>query len=281
MPTLGFNLDSGFSDIEPRRRMRAIREAGFDDVMLSWDVHGEGSNGDFASQVSFALEAGLVPRTAHFPSSGAQALWAEGGEGEAYAEELRSAIRDCSKRGVRHLVMHLTRKLDTREPNPLGLERLARALRAAEEEGVDLAMENTRFLRYNAYCYANLASPRLKFCFDSGHAHCFTPGEDPLGRFGELMVTMHLSDNHGPGPGDCDEHLPIGMGNIDFDALFSRLIAYRPESYNLETSCPPADLRAGVTLERFLEHGYRSLADHVARAEETFEAGRERATLAR
>jgi sugar phosphate isomerase/epimerase len=263
MATLGQNLDFGFRGSTPRERMRAIREAGFDDVMLSWG----GKRGEaFETQVSLAREFGLAARTAHFPTSMAHALWAEGEDGEKYTADLCEALRDYARHGVGHLVMHMTRKLCTKAPGPIGLERLGRALRVAEEVGVDIALENTRFLDYNAYCYDNLSSPRLKFCFDSGHAHCFTPNEDPLARFGSLMVATHLNDNHGPGPGECDEHLLLGQGTIDFGDLFTRMRALKPESYNMETSYEPG-LWGGLSMAKYLGMSQGLLAERVARAE--------------
>ena len=78
---------------------------------------------------------------------------------------------------------------------------MGRALEEAQAQGVNIALENTRFLRYNQYLYQRLNSPRLKFCFDSGHANCYTPQEDPLALFGDKLCTMHLHDNYGPGQG--------------------------------------------------------------------------------
>jgi sugar phosphate isomerase/epimerase len=263
MAKLGQNLDFGFRKSTHRERMRAIREAGFDDVMLSWG--GKGGDG-FATQVSLTREFGLAARTAHFPTSMAHTLWAEGDDGDRYVADLCVALRDYAEAGVSHLVMHMTRKLCTKAPGPIGLERLGRALKVAEEVGVDIALENTRFLEYNAYCYDNLSSPRLKFCFDSGHAHCFTPSDDPLARFGSLMVATHLNDNHGPGPGECDEHLLLGEGTIDFGDLFTRMKALKPESYNMETSYEPA-WRRGLSMAEYLERSRGLLAERVAEAE--------------
>jgi sugar phosphate isomerase/epimerase len=80
------------------------------------------------------------------------------------------------------------------------------------------------------------------------------------------MVATHLNDNHGPGPGECDEHLLLGEGTIDFGDLFTRMKALKPESYNMETSYEPA-WRRGLSMAEYLERSRGLLAERVAEAE--------------
>lgn len=64
-----------------------------------------------------------------------------------------------------------------------------------------------------------LASPQVRFCFDTGHANAF--GGAPLGLWietlGDLLGEIHIHDNHGT----ADEHLPVGEGNFPFRELFA------------------------------------------------------------
>ena len=165
--------------------------------------------------------------------------------------------RFCAERGASNLVLHTTRRLETPPPNETGAARAFRLAEAAEKYGVNLAWENTRFPDYNAYLYARVPSPRMRFCFDSGHANCFTPGEDPLARFGERMTAMHLHDNHGPRLGD--EHLLPGQGEIDFPALMRRLKAYRPEYYHLESRFETDGTETAADMAAYLRDAYSRL----------------------
>ena len=256
MPSLGQDFTFGFSSVPVIDRMRAIKAAGFDDVMIWW---GDGFvRADAAPEALFdaACASGLNVRTAHFPTDEAPALWQAGERGDAYERALISALRECGRRGIEHLVVHTTKKLITPEPNECGAQRMRRAAEAAEKYGIDIALENTRFLRYNQYLY-QVPSPRMRFCFDCGHANCFTPDEDPLGRFGSRLATMHLHDNHGAAAGD--EHLMPGEGAIDFERLSARLAALSPESYNLESHLSASDAAAGMSMEEYLARSFEAL----------------------
>jgi len=56
--------------------------------------------------------------------------------------------------------------------------------------------------------------PRLKVCFDCGHANVFgTDGLDTwVDEIGSDLTYMHWNDNLG----DADTELPVGRGNIDW-----------------------------------------------------------------
>jgi sugar phosphate isomerase/epimerase len=64
-------------------------------------------------------------------------------------------------------------------------------------------------------------SPFLGYCMDAGHGNLFSevPLVEWVDALGSRLFEMHLHDNHR----HADEHLPLGRGEIDFSALFSRL----------------------------------------------------------
>jgi sugar phosphate isomerase/epimerase len=66
-----------------------------------------------------------------------------------------------------------------------------------------------------------LASPHIRFCFDTGHFNAFakTPLKDWIRELGPLTGQLHLHDNHGL----TDEHLPLGEGNFPFQELLKKL----------------------------------------------------------
>lgn len=61
--------------------------------------------------------------------------------------------------------------------------------------------------------------PRLKVCFDVGHAHVFSsqPPEAWLEELAGEIVYLHLNDN----AGDRDSELALGRGNIDWPRVFA------------------------------------------------------------
>lgn len=66
-----------------------------------------------------------------------------------------------------------------------------------------------------------LASPRARFCLDTGHLLAFaqTPWQNWLPALQPWLGQLHLHDNHGLE----DEHLAIGRGIFDFPGLFAYL----------------------------------------------------------
>ena len=66
-----------------------------------------------------------------------------------------------------------------------------------------------------------LASPQLRFCFDTGHANVFgsTSVAEWLDSLGDQLGEIHLHDNHGT----ADEHLPVGEGTFPFRELMALL----------------------------------------------------------
>ncbi|MBQ9264383.1 MAG: sugar phosphate isomerase/epimerase [Clostridia bacterium] len=265
MSSLGHDFPFGFSHISVLDRLLAVKAAGFDDVMIHWQ---EEDRMDACRRFDQIMKAGLCIHTVHFPQETAADLWREGEAGDRLEAQLIQTLRETGERKVAHLVVHTTRRLITPPPNETGVRRLSHAVEAAEKYGVNIALENTRFLSYNQYLYDHISSPRLGFCYDCGHANCYTPGQDPFARFGDKMVTMHLHDNHGKE----DEHLLIGEGSIDLPFVFRRLAARHPESYNLESRYYPADGARAWTLEEYLATAVARLRGYIAQAENDFRA---------
>lgn len=252
---LGQNFRFGFYDVPPKERLRGIRRAGFDSVMFWWGDHFEETDGSRYDLIRYAFDEGLSVNTNHFPSWNADHLWRPERQ-EAYIRELIAAVEDCARYGVENLVVHTTRTTITPPYNESGLHCLVQAVRVAEREGVDLALENTRFPAYNDYIYRNLPSPRLTLCYDTGHENAYTPGVDILAMFGDRLSTTHIHDNNG----QADEHHMLGEGNIDFSPIFDRLAERRVKYYNLESYCNESSRYYGkLSMDEFLKEAHGRL----------------------
>ena len=66
-----------------------------------------------------------------------------------------------------------------------------------------------------------LSSPRIRFCFDSGHCNFFsrTSFVTWIAEMGHYLCQLHIHDNSG----SADDHAPVGEGNFPFTALFALL----------------------------------------------------------
>jgi len=93
----------------------------------------------------------------------------------------------------------------------------------AERLSVKMALENV--FEESPFILKKLLdavdSPFLGYCLDAGHGHLFSqvPMVNWIDALGSRLFEVHLHDNHR----QADEHLPIGRGEIDFPALFSRI----------------------------------------------------------
>lgn len=94
----------------------------------------------------------------------------------------------------------------------------------AEKNGITITIENAFEKTPEALVeiVKTVNSANFKICFDGGHFNAFSD-TDPIDAFDmippELIGEIHLSDNDG----SDDQHLPLGKGNIDVEALFKRV----------------------------------------------------------
>jgi sugar phosphate isomerase/epimerase len=136
------------------------------------------------------------------------------------------------------------------------LEQEATILKEAADAypGVVIAMENARpYLHHSPYCYAEI--PRelkkqvdainrenVRITLDFGHLHMTSrffgfDALDELGQLSHLIAHCHVHDNFGDSVnfsekmqthlipfGKGDAHMPVGWGNIPFEAYFHKII---------------------------------------------------------
>lgn len=67
--------------------------------------------------------------------------------------------------------------------------------------------------------FANVISPRLGFCYDSGHERYFAPTRDLLADYGDRLSALHLHDNDGA----HDTHALPFSGAVDFGRIAAHL----------------------------------------------------------
>ena len=253
---LGQNFRFGFYDIPSDERIRAIKQAGFDSVMFWWGDEFESTDLPRYELYDLAEREGLSCTTVHFPSDHSDWLWYDDERGAEYEDRFINALSDCGEREIKHIVMHLTRRLITPPPNEIGADRFMRLLDKADKCGVTIAIENTRFLEYNRYILSHIDGGPVGFCYDSGHNNCYTSNEDPLGEFGSMLAATHLHDNDGK----SDQHNPMGEGTVDFDLVFSRLASFGAKELNLESYCDEKCALFGrVDMDEYLSLSYNRL----------------------
>lgn len=261
MNGIGHFIVFGFNEIPAEERMRAIKRAGFDEVMLWWGDEYLETHGTPQEQWDMAMRHDLKVRTVHYPFALTNALWLDNQDGTDYMAGLKKGLKTAGDLGIEYMVMHSNKGKCPPEPNALGLSRMQAIVEEARLQKVVIAMENTRFLHHQQYLYDNIPSPYLGFCFDTGHANCFTPGEDPLALFFDRLVTTHLSDNMGPKGKDA--HLRPGLGLVDFDSMIPRILMKPGISLNLESAVSLEEQDKELALQDYLNASYASVRRHL------------------
>ena len=219
----------------------AIKRAGFDGVMMWWGSD-DLQYDDYLLNPELARKNGLFVENMHTPFARVNSLWRDGLEGEDYAANLTRYANDCSERGVPTMIVHISHGFDPPPMSEVGFDRLKRLVETAERKNVNVAIENLRRGDYTRAVFERIDSPRLKFCYDSGHANCFDAATDYLGLFGDKLAALHLHDNDG----SSDMHNAPFTGTVDWARTMKKIggAGYKG-AISLEVFCGEGALPSG------------------------------------
>ncbi len=145
-------------------------------------------------------------------------------------EAIDVAVQLNSKIVVAHPGYISSRKYRRENVFNLLLKNFSRIAKHAEDTGVTLCMENLaskpKAMGDNITDIKRIInainSRNFRLCLDSAHAN--TTGMEPrefASKLREYVAHVHISDNTGN-----NEHLPIGMGNINFNEFLHALKPY-------------------------------------------------------
>ncbi len=171
-------------------------------------------------------DLGLILWSAHSPCL-------EGDLSAIDAKERRAAVElhlRCIERlgwlGIPNFVVHQVAGSGDEIPvkTPYGIESIVELCEAGEECGVRILVEN--FVNFDSgrcrQFVEGTAQDNIGIVCDIGHAH-HTPldAADEVGVCGDMLTSLHVHDNHGPATGD--EHLPPGLGTVDWPRVLRAL----------------------------------------------------------
>jgi len=239
--------------IPMEERLKYIKEAGFDGIMLWWSDQYAETDGDKSRHPDEARRHGLFIENIHTPILPNNYLWEDGIKGDEMEKLLTDCINDCYLHNIPTAVIHVTYGFNPPPVNQTGIDRFKRMVEAAEKRGVNIALENLIRPEYLEPLFSSIDSERLGFCYDSGHENFFSKGTDLLSQYGPKLIALHLHDNDG----SKDQHLLPGEGNIDWDTLMKKISStgytgpVALEAANRHTKHPP-----GETPESFLKKAF-------------------------
>lgn len=203
-------------NLTPQERMKTIKSAGFDGVILLWADY---FDSDYKEFPQYAEKAGLYVENTHAPYMQANSIWEDTIDGEEYTSHIISCIEECSIYEIPTLVIHPINGITPLPTSNFGIERFKRIVDNAEKFNINLAIENQGNPEYIDYVFKEIESGKLYFCFDSGHQNYYSPNFDLLNLYGEKLKALHLHDNNGKE----DTHALPFTGNIDWNKISTKL----------------------------------------------------------
>ncbi|MBN2852487.1 MAG: sugar phosphate isomerase/epimerase, partial [Clostridia bacterium] len=244
--------------VENKRRLKLIKEAGFDSVTLWWGDEYTDIDGDKYLLPDLARNAGLDIEHIHTPYSFANELWNDSLDGIELMRIYNECITSCHKYDMKTAVIHAFSGRNQPEINDLGLDRIKDLCDYAAKMDVDIALENIREPSKLEKIFASITHPNLGLCYDSGHENCYSFGTDLLTTYKDRIKALHLHDNDGKD----DQHRIIGEGNINWEKV-KRKIEKRnyKGAVTLEVSNEFSKLYKEVDIEEFLRISYIKLCE--------------------
>ena len=199
-----------------KKRAQKIKDAGFTSVMTIADPKFDYQSGTIAQQTKTFKNVGLKPTSLHmqYNNKDLPYFFKIGKIGDRLEKTLIKDVKTAHKYGFKCVVVHLKGVV-----SEVGINRLNNILKVCEKLNVPLAIENIDKNNCFEYVLNNIKSPYIKFCFDVGHFHCFTPNENYLQRFGDKLICVHLHDNMG----NADTHTLNRFGNTNWEEIAKQL----------------------------------------------------------
>jgi len=178
-------------------------------------------------------------------------------------DEIKRVLDLSEHLKFRYLVQHMGGSRDAAEPRryDAAFNSLEHLHIFAKQRGVIIALENTP---------GELATPGnlrqfisdtrltdLRLCFDAGHAHLEGSVAAAFETMRDLVVTVHVHDNHG----EKDEHLVPPQGSIDWKATLAMLsglpmvVELKEQPDQVEPAPATVALEASRRAFDFIENG--------------------------
>ena len=222
--------------------------------------------------VSQARLRDMTLQSLHGPLRGMPAMWSHDPEVAApLLREIMDALEDCARFEIPLLVLHPWNGVEyTFRQEDLCFAHYDALVSRAEKLGICIALENLEGPEYLcALLDRYKGSNAVGFCWDSGHERCYTPGWDPLARYGHRLVMTHLNDNLGVSDpeghlqGTDDLHLLPFHGTLDWNDTVLRLKRAKPQNIlNFELKIRPKghrcklDLYSHLPLDQYFREAY-------------------------
>jgi len=208
-----------------------FKRLGFDDIEIFLTLpHFDWRDARYVAAMHTAIKkTGLSVCGVHAPwMPGMDIASLEDEERKTSVMNVKMAVDLLQRLGGHILVVHPGAALGTSDDIAAKLKRSQESLSAVakycQERGVRIALENPPTNELGGdperlrSLYDCLPQENIQACFDTGHAH-IAGGLELWRSMAKEIVYVHLHDNNGVE----DQHVPPGMGRIDWEVFFQLL----------------------------------------------------------
>ncbi|OPY33375.1 MAG: endonuclease IV [Methanomassiliicoccales archaeon PtaU1.Bin124] len=200
----------------------------------AWEIVGEGKHflPDIEKELAGSLPSYELEMSVHSPLSDINIGSLNPRLRQAALSDVLRTVECAGRLGLNPITVHpgfLTplAYLDREGAKSATKDSLRLIEKAGKEHGVTVALENMPDMPISMITTPKalkelLDGTELSICFDIGHAHT-THNVDAYLEMHDRFANIHIHDNDGR----WDQHLPIGMGSIDFPPILRRLASYK------------------------------------------------------
>jgi len=175
---------------------------------------------------------------------------------DEWKRSYRQYIDLCKRHQIPFLVMHVSQSKGEQPENPAaeGLSAMMDLVKAAEDSGVKLAVENTMQTTLLDLIFSHIQSDYLGFCYDTSHDFLYSPKPGALlKQWGHRLMVTHLGDNDGVN----DRHWLPGLGVLNWGKI-TRWLPVKTYQGSLTLEVFPKD-QENEPVTSFMAASYRSI----------------------
>jgi len=234
-------------------RMKMIQAAGFTQTALWWTT----DSPDREEYPAIVRDHGIIVESSHIEYLCADDIWSETASVRQDVVDLYiTRIKECARHQIPLIVLHACHKDGKPGPHKTGLECFKTVMQAAEDYGVEVAVENTSNTDILDYVFRELQSPVMKYCYDSSHDQLYSAVKgELLSKYGPLLAVTHFSDNDGK----IDCHWTPGHGIVDWKLIAAK---FPVKTYRgaLSLEVGPAVFEKDLSPESFLQNAFQQIS---------------------
>lgn len=239
-----------FANAETKEKLDAIKNAGFDGVLLG--VYNKSETMNLREQATYCKKIGLGISMIHcsYNEPKLNSIWLEGEEGNEVIADLINQVEEISSYDCKNFVIHTNGSKEVKITE-IGVNRIRTLLNVCAKYDINLNIENLYSAEQVEFIFNSINHKNLTFCYDCGHENFLTPNQRLANVYKNKITTTHLHDNHGL----TDEHKILGKGNIDLDLLAEDLAMSDVEYLTLELKNGTQE----IDINNFLKEAFNSL----------------------